>query len=855
MLVVSVVFAALSTLVVFFRMLSRFAIVKKMGVDDGFMLLAWIIAVGMSFCICYGTAWGLGRHEDEIPDAWQSTFKATVYAFTVMYQPALMAVKTSILAFYLTISTANRNFQWASIATLAVVNAGGFALTMLTVFQCRPVAAIFATVTPATASCTDIVTIYLSSAPLNIITDLAILFLPLPTLTGMRLPRKQKIILIITFSFGVFVAAVDVVRIAYLQKAATTRLSEIQNQTHSDSGSSREQAQTDISWYAAYSFLFTILEVNISIICACVPGLKPLVARLMPNMLRDSGDAPSETGSLSLPIGTVDMQQAQRIPSVPDSVYRRDFGSVSAPQGEDQSMGMMDFLTTPDMAEFPDRIERTNTALTNTSRHTAPGEPTFFDFVNMKGRKSMVHLTNRESVFPVGMVSILFLIWGFEYGLLDVLNQQFQKVAHMTPGQTTGIHSAYFAGYLVGPPLVGRVVLKHWGFKACYSVGLSIFGCGTLIFWPAAVLTSFPAFVITNFIVAFGLSILECAANPFALLCGPAEYAEIRLNISQGIQAIGSVIAPLIANRAFFHRDRPSSLIDTQWAYLGISLATILLAVGYYYVPLPEVTDEELECAAERMDRANKASIGRVNVIWITLGFGLFGQFCYVGAQEAVATGFDSYLQLIEPDFIAANYMAIAHTAFAVSRFLAAGLGFWLKPRILLLLCFTGCILFSALAMSLSGNTGVACLIMVFFFEGPIFALIFGQALRGMGKHTKLASISMTSAISGGAVFSPIAKHLTFSSRGAQYSLVVAVAVFAAGAVFAVALNGNAKIRAQVDPISDATTPDSSRPGSTSSRASRALSFIAMGKKAAKDLDGGTEWRERKPNELAIYET
>jgi hypothetical protein len=39
----------------------------------------------------------------------------------------------------------------------------------------------------------------------------------------MRLPRKQKIILVITFSFGFFVAVVDVIRIAYLQEATTSR--------------------------------------------------------------------------------------------------------------------------------------------------------------------------------------------------------------------------------------------------------------------------------------------------------------------------------------------------------------------------------------------------------------------------------------------------------------------------------------------------------------------------------------------------------------------------------------------------------------------------------------------------------
>lgn len=134
-----------------------------------------------------------------------------------------MAVKTSILVFYLTLTRNQKVFRWANYVTLAVVNAAGFALTMVNVFQCRPVSAAFLSSLPSTAHCTDIVTLYLSSSPVNIITDLAILFLPMPILTQMRLPKKQKIILVITFSFGFFVAVVDVIRIAFLQQAATSR--------------------------------------------------------------------------------------------------------------------------------------------------------------------------------------------------------------------------------------------------------------------------------------------------------------------------------------------------------------------------------------------------------------------------------------------------------------------------------------------------------------------------------------------------------------------------------------------------------------------------------------------------------
>lgn len=140
-----------------------------------------------------------------------------------------MAVKTSILVFYLTMTRNQKVFRWANYVTLFVVNAAGFALTLVNVFQCRPIGAVFLSHLPADANCTDIVTLYLSSSPVNIITDIAILLLPMPLLTTMRLPFKQKIILVITFSFGFFVAVVDVVRIAFLQQAAISRSLEVKS--------------------------------------------------------------------------------------------------------------------------------------------------------------------------------------------------------------------------------------------------------------------------------------------------------------------------------------------------------------------------------------------------------------------------------------------------------------------------------------------------------------------------------------------------------------------------------------------------------------------------------------------------
>ncbi|PIA92697.1 L-fucose-proton symporter [Cercospora beticola] len=840
----------LCTIFVALRMISRVAIVKKVILDDYFMILAWAITVGLCASICVGTVNGLGRHEVDVPDAWQPALRKSNYAFAVLYQPALMATKTSILAFYLTFSSAERLFKWSCYATLFVVNAGGLALTLVTVFQCSPVSAAFYAITPAGAQCTDILTIYLSSIPLNIITDLAILFLPMPVLTSMRLPKKQKIILLVTFSFGIFVTVVDVVRVHYLQSAAEMRLAEIANARASDS--SRNSIETDSSFYLAFSFMWSAIEVTVGIMCACVPGLKPLVARFFPSMLRDPGDAPSKFGSISTPDAEV-QKVAPLVPDIPEDVHFRDFGRAASSQEEEEEqgpMGMMEFLTTPDMGEFHP-MERSPTALTNTTRHTVPNSPTFFDFVDMKQKKSLAYLTTKESIYPVALVTVMFFVWGFEYGLVDVLNSQFQTVASVTVAQSVGIGSAYYCGYLVGPITIGHWVLKHWGFKACFPIGLSIYACGCLIFWPAAVLTSWPTILVTNFIVGFGLSMLEISANTFISLCGPAQYAEVRLNLSQGVQAVGGVVAPLIADKAFYHKtSNAPSLINTQWAYLGISLFTVALAVMYFYIPLPEATDAELEDAAERMDSAHKRRFGNVRIIWFILAIGAFSQFCYVGAQEVVGTTFPPYLETVMPRLDTSDFSAIAHTAFAISRFLAAGLCLWITPRVLLLAFCCGTIIFSALCMHLTGGAAVAMQVMIFFCEGPIFGLIFAQALRGQGRHTKFASVILTASIGGGAIFSPISTALRANGRSVPFSLVVAVAAFAATTVFAVVLCLSRPMRLVADPIKDpsASKPASrdERPGSTSSRASRALSFLSLGGKKKERESAGVEYRERK---------
>ncbi|KAK5946463.1 hypothetical protein PMZ80_000606 [Knufia obscura] len=804
---VTIALLVVATVFVAARFYSRGVLVKSIKQDDWWILAAWLCSVGFSAAICVGVSDGLGMHWADIVAPTRDDFRRAQYAYSILYNPCLMLTKNSIIVFYLSVMSKDVDpvFRWCNWITLAIVNVAGTALTCLNIFQCQPISAAYSWPGPTSPQCTDIVTLYLSSAPVNIITDIALLLLPMPILTGLRLPKKQKIILVVTFSAGIFVAVVDVVRIAYLQSAALDRLT-VANP--GQSGKPRIIETTDFSWYAALSFMWSAIEVNVGIVCACVPSLKPLFLKFAPNFIKDSDDVS--------PMSSIDVVAEKK--NEPLSTMNTDMTVLTHPaafrkpaiqeyDGDDDGdyMGFLNMLSSPDEEAPRSGVARNATSMSRISRTTTAGSAASeFGFVKMDKSRNMLKINNRQSLWPVAVVTFIFFLWGFAYGLLDVLNAQFQTIAGLSSGEALGLHGAYYAGYFVGPLTLGRFMLKRYGFKSSMIAGLCVYGCGTLVFWPSAVLTSYGAFIVSNFIVGFGLSCLEVAANPYIALCGPLEYAEVRLNFSQAFQAVGTVCSPLLARRVLF-RDvlNAPSLINVQWAYLGISLFDFALAIIFYYIPLPEATEEQLEEQANKRSAVYRTRIGPFRIVWVTLALGVFSQFCYVGAQEGNGGSTGSLLTSFvssRGSLDAVDFETIGHITFAVGRFLGSFLNYLVKPRWILMGCFVGVIILSAVQMSATGASAIATNNLIYFFEGSIFPIIYAISMRGMGDQTFNAAALMTTAISSGAIIPPIIWAVT-NSHGVRYSYSVVLAVFVFGAVFPVYLNLVPAAKKQTDPI------------------------------------------------------
>lgn len=122
------------------------------------------------------------------------------FANQLLYHPILALTKLSILFFYYRLSVSG-GFR-VSVNVLIVIN---IALTVsiffADLFQCTPVAFVWDSTIPG-GKCMNTKAFFIGSAVLNIVSDFAVLLLPIPMVMGLKINTRKKIALISLFSLG-----------------------------------------------------------------------------------------------------------------------------------------------------------------------------------------------------------------------------------------------------------------------------------------------------------------------------------------------------------------------------------------------------------------------------------------------------------------------------------------------------------------------------------------------------------------------------------------------------------------------------------------------------------------------------
>jgi len=295
-------------------------------------------------------------------------------------------------------------------------------------------------------------------------------------------------------------------------------------------------------------------------------------------------------------------------------------------------------------------------------------------------------------------------------------------------------------------------------------------------------------------------------------VCGPPQYSELRINLSQAFNGIGAVAAPVLGSYVFFVFDEDAALRNVQWVYLSIACLAFCLGLIFYFSDIPEITDADMELQTAETPVAPFREQYR-------LFHAAFAQYCYTGAQVAIASCvthasdsctssvdwnhsfFINYVIATRADTdsaLGAKFLAGAQAAFAVGRFGGLALMRFVKPRLVLGVFLAMCIVFTAPAITQRGNVGIAMVYGTFFFESVCFPTIMALGMRGLGRHTKRGSGFIVAGVFGGACVPPLMGAVA-DRHGNAVSMVVPLCFFIMAWTYALAVNFSPRYRDVVD--------------------------------------------------------
>lgn len=429
------------------------------------------------------------------------------------------------------------------------------------------------------------------------------------------------------------------------------------------------------------------------------------------------------------------------------------------------------------------------------------------------------------------VITALFFMWGFITCLNDILIPHLKEAFNLRYWQAMLVQFAFFGAYFVISLLyylysVGSGdPIARAGYQKGLVAGLLISGLGCALFYPAAVAHSYPFFLAALFILASGITIIQIAANPYVAVLGPEETASGRLNLAQGLNSLGYVIAPVIGGALIF-RSGLSGAESVKLPYLALAAAFGVLAVVFGRIRLPRID------AGQVFSHENVLS-KYPGFIW-----GMLAIFCYVGAEVAVGSVLVNFLGLPQvmgyPPEEAGKFLSFYWGGLMIGRFMGAislsNMKDALRKYALMALAAVACtavIYFTAsrdwftgeqklrfqdiamflvlvalsygaffvgasrpgrmvgvfslwvmglllLAMASTGAVAMWALIGVGLFNSIMWSNIFTLSIEGLGKDTAQGSSLLVMMIVGGALLPPLQGALAdWSLVGLKYSLVL----------------------------------------------------------------------------------
>ncbi|MEI7728060.1 MAG: sugar MFS transporter [Verrucomicrobiota bacterium] len=428
---------------------------------------------------------------------------------------------------------------------------------------------------------------------------------------------------------------------------------------------------------------------------------------------------------------------------------------------------------------------------------------------------------------PFAIMTILFFMWGFMTVWNDILIPRFKEAFTLNYFQAMLVQFAFFGAYAIGS-LIYYVIsmtsgdpINRIGYKNGVIIGLLVAALGSALFYPAAILASYPFFLLALFVVGLGFAMLQIAANPYVTILGPERTASSRLNLSQAFNSFGTTIGPIIGGWLIFKvfsQSGAHGADSVKVPYLCFAAVFVALAVFFKFAHLPSFTNPESIGQGAGALRHPHTVLGVIAI------------FMYVGGEVAVGSAIVNYLGSPQLGSLsneaASKFLSYYWGGLMIGRFMGAfalsEMRGWLKHllvvlaplvaffiilasagtanalpygiflAILLVAFFLGeasahrmlalfsgvIIILLACAMASTGETAKWTVLGVGLFCSVMWSNIFSLAIEGLGPLKSQASSLLVMAILGGALLPPL-QGAVADKFGIQSSFVVPMLAFA----------------------------------------------------------------------------
>ncbi len=381
-------------------------------------------------------------------------------------------------------------------------------------------------------------------------------------------------------------------------------------------------------------------------------------------------------------------------------------------------------------------------------------------------------VVSKEVMLPFIMITALFSLWGFANDITNPMVAAFKTVMEISNAKASLIQFAFYGGYGT-MAIPAALFVKKYSYKKGVLLGLLLYAIGALLFYPAAQFEMFGFFLMSLYILTFGLAFLETTANPYILSMGDESTATRRLNLAQSFNPLGSIFGMIVASKfilAALESDirneagelvfktlstaekaviRTHDLAVIRDPYVMLGFVVLVMFVIILVSKMPERSDADHTIHAwDSVKRLFKNVKYREGVV---------AQVFYVAAQIMCWTFIIQYAENLGiKKSVAQNYNIVAMALFISSRFISTGLMKYFNARLLLTIFAIGGMITTTGVILIEGHFGLYCLVATSVFMSLMFPTIYGIALHGVGDDATLGAAFLVMAIVGGALMPPL---------------------------------------------------------------------------------------------------